>query len=257
MQNRPVAPKSILITGATSGIGEALALAYAKPGVALALSGRNRERLKNVADRCREFGSEVLGEAIDVTDQARMAAWIGEVDRRAALDLVIANAGILGGAGVMSGEGADQAREIFAVNQGGVLNTVLPAIPLMKDRRRGQIAVMSSLAGFRGVPSAPAYAASKAAVRSFGEGIRGVLAAEGIGVSVICPGFVTSRITDANNFHMPFLMSADKAAGIIVRGLAGNKARIAFPWPMFAGSWLMAALPMFISEGIVSRLPRK
>jgi short-subunit dehydrogenase len=245
-------PRAILITGASSGLGAALALAYAGPGVTLALGGRNRERLEAVAARCRERGAGVETRVADVTDEAAMAAWILAADAAAPLDLVIANAGVSGG-GV--GEVAD--RRMFAVNLAGVLNTVLPAIPAMQSRGRGQIAIMSSLAGFRGFPDAPAYSATKAAVKSWGEGLRGSLRGDGIGVSVICPGFIRTPMTEPNPFPMPFLMDAGRAAAIVKRRLARNHARIAFPWPMYAMAWLIGALPPLLSDRLVRGLGEK
>ena len=241
-------PRAILVTGASSGLGAALALAYAGPGVELALGGRNRDRLEEIAAQCRERGAGVELRVVDVTDAAAMGAWILEADEAAPLDLVIANAGISGG-GV--GEVAD--RRMFAVNLAGVLNTVLPAIPAMQSRGRGQIAIMSSLAGFRGFPDTPAYSATKAAVKSWGEGLRGSLRGDGIGVSVICPGFIRTPMTDANPYPMPFLMSAERAAAIVRRRLARNHGRIAFPWPMYAIMWLIGALPPALSEGVFRR----
>lgn len=249
-------PASILITGASSGIGEALARLYAAPGVRLALSGRDETRLAAVVEACRAQGAEAEGRAVDVTDRAAMRAWIDALDRARPLDLVIANAGV---AGPTTGteDREERIRDIFAVNLAGTLNTVLPIVPAMKARRRGQIALMSSLAAFRGSPSAPAYAASKAAVKAWGEGLRGVLADHGVVVSVILPGFVTSRITAKNRFPMPFLMDAPRAARIIARGLAANRGRIAFPWPTHFLVWLTAALPDRLAEAIFRRLPRK
>ena len=116
---------------------------------------------------------------------------------------------------------------------------------------------MSSLASFRGVAGAPAYSASKAAVRVWGEGIRPILAAEGIDVSVICPGFVVSRMTAVNTFKMPLLMDADRAAKIIKTGLAARRGRISFPWPMAALTWLFAALPDVIAGRLAMLLPLK
>ena len=170
--------------------------------------------------------------------------------------MVIANAGVSAGSGG-SGESAEQTRHIFAINLAGVLNTVLPAIPLMRARQRGVIAIMSSLAGFRGMPTAPAYSASKAAVKAYGEGLRGWLATDGISVCVICPSFVVSRITQKNKFHMPFLMTAEKAAGIIISGLTQGKALIAFPWPMVTVMRLLCSLPPWATERIFRRLPKK
>ncbi len=249
-------PRAILITGASSGIGEALALAYAKKGVFLALSGRNEERLSAVAAACRALGAEVAAEAIDAAEREAMGKWINSSYSHRALDLVIANAGVSGGT-FGRGESEEQVRHIFAVNLAGVLNTVLPAIPLMRERKRGAIAIMSSLAAFRGVPSAPAYAASKAAVRVYGEGLRIVLAPAGVSVSVICPGFVVSRITQKNKFRMPFLMTAEKAAGVIIRGLGRGKSLIAFPFPMYFVMRLFSVLPAWVVEPILKRLPKK
>ncbi len=248
-------PKSILITGASGGLGAALAAAYAGPGVALALTGRDHGRLDATALRCRGLGAEVATATIDVTDAAALADWLSTVDDRAPLDLVIANAGISGGTG--GGEGERQARRIFAVNVDGVLNTVLPAIPRMRARRHGQIALMSSLAAFRGVPGAPAYCASKAAIKTWGEALRGTLRREGIGVSVICPGFVRTAMTAVNPFPMPLLMDAAPAAAIIKRRLARGHGRIAFPWPMYALVWLLGALPPVATDPLFSRLPEK
>jgi short-subunit dehydrogenase len=248
-------PRSILITGATGGIGAALAEAYAGSGITLALTGRHEGRLADIAGRCRDHGAQVITEMLDVTEAESLAAWIATVDRQAPLDLVIANAGISGGTD--GGEGAAQARRIFAVNLDGVLNTVLPTIPLMHARGRGQIALMSSLAAFRGVPGAPAYCASKAAVKNWGESLRGSLRGDGLKVSVICPGFVRSPMTDTNPFPMPLLMEADRAAAIIRRGLARNHGRIAFPWPMYALVWLFGALPPCLTDPLFARLPEK
>ncbi|MBM3601795.1 MAG: SDR family NAD(P)-dependent oxidoreductase [Alphaproteobacteria bacterium] len=249
-------PRSILITGASGGIGAALARGYASPGIALALGGRDGDRLARVAADCRAAGAGVDADAIDVTDRHAMAAWIAHADARAALDLVIANAGISAGAGGR-GESPEQTRRIFATNVDGALNTVLPAIPLMQARGRGQIAIMSSIAGFRGLPGAPAYSASKAVVRIWGEGLRGQLARDGIGVSVICPGYVRTPMTAANRFPMPFLMDADRAARIIRRGLERNRARIAFPLPMYWAVLLLQALPPGWTDRLLARLPAK
>jgi short-subunit dehydrogenase len=251
-------PRHILITGGSSGIGEALALLYAVPGVTLSLTGRDKARLDTVCALCRSQGATVAGAAVDVTDAAAMAAWIAERDKAAPLDLVIANAGVSSGtADVAPGDAAARVRRLFAINVDGTVNTVMPAVNLMRPRGRGQIAMMSSLAGFRGIGGAAAYGASKAAVRLWGEGLRLQLAADNIWVSVICPGFVRSRITDQNRFRMPFFMDTPRAAEIIKRGLAARRSRISFPWPMAALVWLFAALPDSWAQAIIPHLPRK
>jgi short-subunit dehydrogenase len=249
-------PRSIVITGASSGIGEALALTYAAPGVRLALTGRDADRLEAVAQAAKAKGATVETATVDAADAAAMADRLTGIDAAAPVDLLIANAGISAGSG-LGGESEAQARRIFAVNVDGVFNTVFPLLDAMRARRRGQIALVSSLAGFRGVAGAPAYCASKAAVRVWGEGLRGELAGQGVEVSVVCPGFVRSRMTAQNPFPMPFLMDADRAAAIIRRGLAQNRGRIGFPWPMTAAVWLLGVLPPSWVDRLAAAAPKK
>lgn len=249
-------PCSILITGGSSGIGAALAVCYAAPGVHLALGGRDPDRLEAVAEECRAAGADVAVRIVDVTDSTATESWIDEVETRRPIDLAFANAGVAIGTGRPSD--LDRvATDTFAVNVGGVFNTVHPVLRHMAARGAGQIALVSSLAGFRGMPSSPAYCASKAAVRSYGEALRGWAGRHGVQVSVICPGFVRSGITDQNRFPMPFLMDADRAAAIIRRGLRRNRGRIAFPWPMYAIVWLMNSLPGGLVDLMTNRLPDK
>jgi short-subunit dehydrogenase len=127
----------------------------------------------------------------------------------------------------------------------------------MRSRGRGQIALMSSLAAFRGFPGAPAYCASKAAVKNWGESLRGTLRRDGIVVSVICPGFVRTPMTAPNPYPMPMLMDAAAAAALIKRRLARGHTRIAFPWPMYALAWFLGALPPVVTDPLFSRLPEK
>ena len=256
MSNAIPEPRSILITGGSSGIGAALARCYAGPGVTLALGGRDSDRLESVAGDCRIAGAEVRTRLISVTESEALRDWIVECDDHAPLELAVANAGISAGTGG-GGETETQTREILATNVDGVVGTLLPAIERMRPRRRGQVAIISSLAAFRGFPGAPAYCASKAAVRVWGESLRADLAAEGIGVSVICPGFVKSAMTAVNDFPMPFLMETDVAAQKIRHGLSRDRARIAFPWPLYAAIWGLAALPPGLIDGVMRRLPRK
>ena len=246
-------PQRIVITGASSGIGAALALAYARPGASLVLSGRDAGRIEAVAARCRERGAAADAAAVDVADRAAMEAWIARVHAVAPLDLVIANAGV-DGTGFAPEE---RLRAIFRINVDGVVNTIEPALAAMRPRGRGQIAIVASLAGFVGMPGAPAYGASKAAVRTLGEALRARHAPEGIEFSVICPGFVRTPMTAGNRFPMPFLWDAERAAARIVRGLERNRSRIAFPWPMYASVRLLQALPQPLLQLIMARAPRK
>lgn len=251
-------PRTILITGASSGLGAALAEEYAAAGVRLFLSGRNAERLEAVAGRVRPLGAVCETAVLDVCDAAAVKAWVEACDDADPLDLVIANAGISAGtAGRDGAEPGEQVRAVFATNVDGVLNTILPAIERMEARGRGQLALVASLAGYRGVPGAPSYCASKAAVKVLGEGLRGSLYGKGLRVSVICPGYVRTPMTEVNDFPMPLLMDADRAARIIRRGLARNRGRISFPWPMAAAVWLLQALPPAWVDPLLRRLPRK
>jgi short-subunit dehydrogenase len=234
---------SIVITGASSGIGEALALDYAAPGVALALTGRDPARLDAVAAACRAKGATVVANTIDVVDRERLAAWLVAFDDAHPVDLVIANAGVSIDKDNSSLDDFSVIRKTFDVNVGGVLNTVEPLLSRLTARRRGQIAVMASLASFIGLPYSASYNASKAAVRVWGESIRYVLKKSGVGVSVICPGFVVSRITANAPFPMPFLMTSARASSIIRRGLERNHARIAFPVGTKAAVWFGQTLP--------------
>lgn len=257
MGNRFSDPRHVLITGASSGLGAALARDYAEAGRRLALGGRDAERLAAVAEDCRNRGAEVLATALDVTDSAALHAWIAEAETHAPLDLVIANAGTSAGTGAAGFESAEQTRRILATNIDGLVETVMPAVERMRARRQGQLGLVSSVAGYRGFPGAPAYCASKAFVKVWGEALRGHLKREGIAVSTICPGYVATPMTAVNRFPMPFLMSPEKAARIIRRGLAANRARIAFPWPTAFGAWLAGALPPAWTDPLLSRLPAK
>lgn len=241
---------NVLITGASSGIGEALALACAARGDRLFLCGRNGERLDAVAAACRERGATADARTLDVTDESATREWILACDAIAPLDRVFSNAGIATGS-----ETESNARATFATNVGGTVNTVLPAIEVMRPRKRGHVILTASIAGYGPLAGCPSYSATKSCVKTWGLSLRGRLRADGISVSVVCPGFVRSRITDRNTCPMPFFMEADKAARIILRRVDRNVGLIAFPWPMRLAAWWLSTLPFWLNDRINRLLP--
>jgi short-subunit dehydrogenase len=234
--------RSVLISGASSGLGAALARHYAAAGVRLALGGRDTDRLAAAGEACRAAGAEVSVTAVDVTDAPATSQWVLAADDQQPLDLVIANAGISGESGVLGTE-AGLATRIYSVNVLGMLNTVEPLLPRLIARRCGQIGIMASIAGFRGVPRGPAYSGSKAALIVHGEAWRVGLAQAGVGVSVICPGYIRTPLTARHRFNLPFLLEPEVAARKTAAGLAANRARIIFPWQISVAAWMFHALP--------------
>lgn len=247
-----------LITGASSGVGEGIAIECAKRGDTLFLCGRCRERLLDVAERCLKAGAAaVYPKTVDVTDREKVRAWLFECDAVAPLERIFSNAGV--GTGI---ENEENVRETWAINVGGNLNTVLPAIEIFRSRPEGvhphrQILITASIAGYGPLASCPAYSGSKAAMKTWALSLRGMLKKEGIMVSAVCPGFIRSRITDRNTCPMPFFMEADKAAEIILKRADRNVGMIAFPWPMRLATWWLSTLPYRVNEWINSLLPEK
>jgi short-subunit dehydrogenase len=214
--------KTIVITGASSGIGEALALEYAAPGVLLAITGRDAERLESVATQCRAKGAEVTAAVIDVRERERMASWLAEIDDKAPVSLVVANAGIIAGQSAPGEiEDADAGYRLLQTNVLGAANTVQPLIPRMIARKQGQIALMSSIAAFVPLAHAPSYSASKAALLNYGKSLRDALRR---------PGYVETRMSREEEGAKPFLMRAPEAAKRIRAGLESNREIVTFPW---------------------------
>ena len=249
-------PQSVFITGASSGIGRELALAYADKDIVLFLCGRNKERLDQVVAACTHKGARVYPYLFDVRDADQTLVAIQAANAVCPIDLVIANAGVSAGVLGMD-ETPVSTRAIFDTNIFGVVNTVLPAAEVTKKNGSGHIAIVSSLSGFRGMASCPAYSASKACVKAWGEALWGSLRPHNIQVTVICPGFIETPLTDKNRFKMPFLMKADKAALILKKRLQKRPPIIAFPWLMALGARLGSILPARIILPILGRLPKK
>lgn len=242
----------ILITGATSAIGAALAEIYAHNEVTLYLHGRNEEKLSEVVGRCQAKGARIQTKLLDMRDFPALRAWLENLEP---LDLVIINAGVnthIGSAG--EPESWDEVEALLDVNLKAAMVIAHAVLPAMRARGSGQIVLMSSLAAYFGLPVTPAYCASKAGLKAYGEALRGWLAPEGIKVNVVMPGYVKSSMCDDMPGSKPFLWSPKRAAMAIHRGLVRDMARISFPFPLNWGAWWLAVLPASISIFIVRLL---
>lgn len=245
----------LLITGASSGIGRALALAYAEDGASLALLGRDAARLEAVAAECRARGAAMVETHVaDVRDRAAMSRLVEATHARRPLDILIANAGVA--TGLSPGqilESPDAVRATLAINVNGVFNTVEPAILPMCERKRGQIAIVGSMSGVRGLPYSPAYCAAKAATHLWADSLRGVLAPHGVAVSLIVPGFVKTPMNAPLKAWQPGAISDEAAARIIKRGLARRRAVIAFPRFMYYAMRFFTVLPPGVVDAVMRR----
>jgi short-subunit dehydrogenase len=244
----------VVITGASSGLGASLAKAYAGSRVALGLLGRDRQRLEKTVRACEAKGAMVKAATIDVTETSVMASWLQEFDGQHPADLLVANAGTSRGPDPGSpSEGADAVAHQVRVNLLGAVNTIEPLLPGLCSRRRGRVAVVASIAAYRGLPYSPGYCASKAGLRAYAEALRPRLEQHNIGMTVVCPGFFDSPMTDRFDGPTPFLLSSEGAARIVKRGIDRGRRRVAFPWPLVIGLQFCDFAPAFIGDAILRR----
>lgn len=235
-----LAGQIVWLTGASSGIGEALALRLGRERCRVAITARRAESLEALAARIREAGGEALALPGDVQDRERMVAIVTEIGSKWGVpDLVVTCAGTYLPSEMSDGFQIDEYLRIMRLNFDGTLNAVAAALPAMRARRRGRLAIVSSLVGYRGLPRAAAYGASKAALINFFESARFHLERDGVGVTIVNPGFVKTPLTDKNDFEMPFLVSAEESAERIVEGLRRGKKEIHYPWQL---SWIFKFL---------------
>ncbi|MEM7018219.1 MAG: SDR family NAD(P)-dependent oxidoreductase [Pseudomonadota bacterium] len=224
---------NIVLTGASAGIGAALARDYAIEGHFLFLTGRNEERLNTVASECEALGATIETTILDVVDTHAVHQWINRIEEQTPIDLVIANAGIME---TCEPDGQIETAEnsILQVNTNlnGCINLATAAAPFMQSRGGGQIAFIASLAGIQPIADVPGYSASKAGLIAYGEALGNYLHNQGVKVSVICPSFITTAMTSRHKSFRPFEMSAEKASRKIKRVIAAGSRLAAFPLVM-------------------------
>lgn len=222
----------VLITGASSGIGAALARHYARAGTILHLNGRDTDRLAAIVQECRDRGASAEPHPLDLRERGTVGDWIRALDAATPIDLAIVNAAVNGGHPTGGLESEETAFETLDTNLGGAMNVALPLVSLMSARGRGQIALVSSLAAYAPLPDAPAYSGTKAALLAHGRALRQKLEPRGVRVNVIAPGYVRTPMGAAYVGWRPLEISAEAAAERIARGLERNTGVIAFPWPV-------------------------
>ena len=245
--------RRIFITGASAGIGAALAQAFAGPQVTLGLVARHPERLAELARRLGGSGCRVLTYPADVADAARMRqVALAFHEAAAGVDLAIANAGTSAPDRILDGD-PSRVTEMFRIDVEGVLNTLYPLVPPMAAQGGGHLVAIGSVAGFRALPGKGGYSAAKAAVKILMDGYRPVLRRHNILATTICPGFVESEMTAQNRYPMPFLMPAERAARLIRRAIVRGARTYVFPWQMRLLAPLLAHVPDRMLPGYDSR----
>lgn len=247
--------RRIVITGASGAIGSALAVEYAAHDVFLWLQGRRQAALEQVARQCQARGAQVHTAAFDLRDFATLRDWAGQIVAQGAPDLLIVNAGLNTHVGPHGEpEPWEDVEALVDVNLKAAMLLVQAVLPAMRAARRGQIALVSSLAACFGLPVTPTYCATKAGLKAYGEALRGWLGPEGIHVNVVLPGYVASPMCAAMPGPKPFLWTPERAARTIRRGLARDRARISFPFPLNWGTWWLMVLPAAVSVRLVRGL---
>ncbi len=231
--------KVVWLTGASGGLGEAFAREAAATGCVLAISARRGEELARVASELNGTGAKVHCFPLDLTDRESIKRVVGEISASLGpIEVLVANAGTHQPTDVGAFT-TDEYRKLFELNLFATLNCIEAVLPGMRDRRSGQIVGVASVAGYRGLPKAAAYGASKAALAHFLESIRFDVAAFGISVTIVNPGFVRTPLTDKNDFPMPFLMEPQPAARAMLRGILSGENEVHFPKRF---TWIMKTL---------------
>jgi len=248
-------PFKVVITGASSGIGEALAREYAKQGAILALIARREGALAQLKDA---LPAACLTYAADVRDARAMQQAAGDfIKQHGSPDVVIANAGISRGTLTEHPQDLEAFQAILDTNVMGMVKTFQPFLAAMRGQQRGMLVGIASISGFRGLPGASAYSASKAAAISYLESLRVELHGSGVSVLTVCPGYIATAMTANNPYPMPFIISAQAAAKKIIRAIEQQRKFLVIPWQMAILGRILKILPLWLYDRELSKAPRK
>ncbi len=244
----------IWITGASTGIGRELARQYAGHGHQVVATARGAENLDSLAQEAEKLKGSIIPKPGDVCDAAILQTIFNEICEQTGVpDLVVLNAGTHKPTSATSFVLEDHLR-LMDINFNGVLNGLNVCLPALIERGNGQIAVVASVAGYRGLPRAGAYGASKAGLINLCESMQPELQAVGVDLRVVCPGFIETPLTDLNDFPMPFLMPVEKAVKALIKGLEGNKFQIVFPWQMGLIMQLLRRMPNWLFLKVAKKI---
>lgn len=244
--------KVVLVTGASSGIGRALAVELGRRGARVGLLARRAEALIEVAGEIERAGGKALALTADVRDAAEVERAVARVQELwGGIDVLVANAGMSTTTGATK-LNAGEASDVISVNVNGVINSVAAVLPGMLERKAGHLVAISSLASYRGMPKSGAYSASKAAVSTFFESLRVDLRRSGIAVTTIHPGFIRTPMTAGRKTRLPFLMEVEPAARLILRAVERRARTYAFPWQLAGVVRLMKYLPDALYDRLAS-----
>lgn len=247
--------RRIIITGASEGLGEALARQFSAPNTIIGLIARRATALSRIAE---SLSGPYFIHAADVRDSAALQQCAENFSALHGIpDIVIANAGISIGTLTGAAEDTQTFRDVFDTNVIGLMNTFQPYIAAMHKRGSGVLVGIASVAGYRGLPGAGAYSASKAAVINYLESLRVELRGSGITVITICPGYIVTAMTAHNPYRMPFIMTAEGAARKIAAIIARHQVYAVIPWQMAVIARLMRVLPRWIYDPLAARSGRK
>ncbi|TXT23973.1 MAG: short-chain dehydrogenase/reductase SDR [Gallionellaceae bacterium] len=254
-RSKPEQPLRVVISGASGGLGLALARHYLKQGAVVGVMARRADLLQSLAD---QFPHRVYPYPLDVRDTLAMQSAAQDfISRCGVPDIVIANAGVSVGTLTEHAEDTDTFQQVVEINLLGAVKTFQPFLLAMRDAGCGSLVGIASVAGFRGLPGAGAYSASKAALISYLESMRVELRDSGVRVVTVCPGYIKTQMTEINPYPMPFILEADVAARRIARVIEQGKSFAVVPWPMALAGHLLKRMPNWLYDALFCKAPRK